>query len=396
MSMLRILILVPELPDPLEKVKGGIQSAVMNLVRGFEHMEINVLVVSVSKNIKSGYRKQLFPNVTIAYIPEGPASFSFINYMFFSSFQIRKMIKEFEPDVVHFEEGMNFLLMRACVNMRRKHILTVHGITFAEAKLKKNFLQRMKWYQNGIVEWLFMPKHVIHISEYSKAIVPSSNKKPLPVIFNAVDSRFFKVSDNADPGNQLLYVGVINLRKNLGMLLLVLKQLLDNGKNFHLNVIGDFDPSESYKEEITSFIADNKLEQYISFLGWKSQKELLTYYESCDIVILPSLQETLPVVIAETMAAGRVMVASAVGGIPEMIDHDETGCLFENKNELQLYEILANLHNNKQLIRKIGQNARVAASNKFRSDVIAKKTKEYYQYVAGIYMPILAHAIINF
>ena len=159
------------------------------------------------------------------------------------------------------------MLIRVCLPRRRRHILTVHGITFAEARLKKKWIQRMKWYQNGIVEWLLLPKHIIHISEYSKSVVSTSGEDGLPIIFNAVASRFFTVAENDGTSNHLLYVGVINERKNILMLLQVLADLVRNGKNYCLRVVGDFDMDEDYHLVIRKFIADHQLEKHVHLLG---------------------------------------------------------------------------------------------------------------------------------
>jgi len=379
MNKMRVLILVPDLPDPLEKIKGGIQSAVLNLVMGFASQPVEVLLVSVDKSSRHTVFVPLLPNVTLQHIPEGRSSFSFFNYIFSCPSRLRKVIKNFRPDIIHFEEGMNFLLLRLFIGQQYKHVLTIHGITFAEARLKKNFLQRLKWYQNGIMEWLLLPKHIIHISKYSRQIFLSANKLEAPVIFNAVSSRFFNVDEKAGITNKLLFVGVINNRKNIVELLRAMTLLNAAGMHYRLEIVGDFDPSERYKEEVLDFIHTNGLEEQVNFLGWKSQEELEQIYQDTDIVVLPSLQETLPVVIAETMASGRVMVSSRVGGTPEMIDNGKTGFTYDIGDVNQLTGILQQLHDNSSRIMEIGANARIAAKEKFHRNVIAALTYESYR-----------------
>lgn len=382
MNPLRILILVPDLPNPLKRIKGGIQAAVLNLIRGLASQPAEVLVVSVTSDTIQDPTVQLYPNIRIQYLSEGPSSFSFLNYLLFTPKGLNKIISEFKPDVIHFEEGMNFLLLRCRIPFKNRHVLTIHGITFAEARLKKNWLQRIKWYQNGIVEWLLLPKYLIHISKYSRKIFSSVAERNSPVIFNAVAPIFFDVPLKESMTNQILYVGVINVRKNIKSLLIALKALKDQGKRFELKVVGDFDPTEKYKKEVLEFIENNGLKDQIEFLGWRSQLELEQFYEATDIVVLPSLQETLPVVIAEAMASGRVMVATTVGGIPEMIDQGETGFVYAPHQEQQLIRILADLYNQPQLMRNLGEKARKAAEEKFHAAAIGAKTYAYYKEIS--------------
>lgn len=382
MNKLRILILVPDLPNPLKRIKGGIQAAVLNLIRGLASQPAEILVVSVTSDPIKDEQVQLYPNISIRYLAEGPSSFSFVNYLLFTPKALNAIITAFKPDVIHFEEGMNFLLLRCRMPMKKRHVLTIHGITFAEARLKTNLLQRIKWYQNGIVEWLLLPRYLIHISKYSRKIFSSGAENDSPVIFNAVAPIFFDVPMKASMTNQILYVGVINVRKNIKSLLIALRALKDQGKVYHLKVVGDFDPSEKYKPEVLQYLQANGLTEQVEFLGWRSQLELEQLYDNTDIVVLPSLQETLPVVIAEAMASGRVMVATTVGGIPEMIDHGVTGYVYDPHREDQLISILSDLYNQPQLMRMLGEKARIAAEEKFHAAAIAAKTYAFYREIS--------------
>ena len=379
---LRILILVPDLPDPLEHITGGVQSAVLNLLRGFEHFHVDVMVLSITDDTTEVYTKKMLWNVRITYVPEGPSRLSSVNYVLHASRYVRDFVSTFDPHVVHFEEGMNFLLLRLFVHKRWKHVLTVHGITFAEARIKRNLFQKLKWYQNGIVEWLLLPRNIIHISEYSKRVISGGQENGFPVIFNAVTPDFFSIENYRGQGNQLVYVGVINIRKNIKLLLKALYKLKAAGKRYHLKVVGDYDRTEKYRGEIEAYIRKRGLADQVEFLGWCTQTELLQIYTDADIVVLPSRQETLPVVIAETMAAGRVMVASDVGGIPEMISHGESGYVFPSNDLEALYRILATLHMDREKIGEVGNAARVAARYKFHCKVIAARTISYYEKIS--------------
>lgn len=373
---------MPDFPDPVDRIKGGIQSAVLNLLSGFSRLpELEVLVVSISKENKVPLRRKLYSNVDLLYIPEGSSSLSFVNYLLHCSRAVRRIIREFNPHLIHFEEGMNFLLMRFLAGRRRKHVLTIHGITFAEAKLKPRLLQKLKWYQNGVVERMLLPDHIIHISEYSKKIFSSLVRDRSPVIFNSVGNSFFSVPTPGSTGNRLLYVGVINIRKNLLSLLEAMHQLKQQGCEYVLDVVGDFDDTEQYRDKVMTLIREKQLGNAVRFLGWKSQEELLSIYTMNDIVVLPSLQETLPVVVAEAMAAGRVMVATDAGGVPEMIETGVDGFVYPKGDGEALKNILLALHNNQEKVLEIGKNARKSAGLKFHSLVVASQTLKYYKEV---------------
>ena len=177
--------------------------------------------------------------------------------------------------------------------------------------------------------------------------------------------------------NKLIYVGVINNRKNIYTLLNTLKSLIQNGIYFTLDVIGDF-TDEEYRNKILTFVNNNDLDNYVTFKGWISQDKLLGIMADVDILVLSSFQETLPMVIAEFMSAGKVIVSSDVGGIPEMIKDKNDGFLFNLKEPDQLVNILERLYNNDELISFISTNAKQSASKKYLCENVAKKTIEFY------------------
>jgi len=86
-------------------------------------------------------------------------------------------------------------------------------------------------------------------------------------------------------------------------------------------------------------------------------------------------------VIAEAMAASKVVVASSVGGIPEMINDGIDGFLYNLKNPYELVEILENLYKNDKKIYQIKNEAKIAAMKKYNARNVAKKTIDFYKKV---------------
>ncbi|HCY90386.1 MAG TPA: hypothetical protein DHV17_09030 [Chitinophagaceae bacterium] len=178
--------------------------------------------------------------------------------------------------------------------------------------------------------------------------------------------------------NRLLYMGVIDNNKNISYLLSQMKILMDEGKTYELDVLGDF-LVPAYKEEVMAYIRDNGLEPYVHFRGWVTQSTVLQYIAKNDILVVSSKHESLPMVIAEAKAAGKVVVASAVGGIPEMIKDTEDGYLFQLSGNNELARILANLYSNSTLIESISSKARASALEKHHCDKVAAKTVDFYR-----------------
>src|SRR4030095_5093757 len=156
----------------------------------------------------------------------------------------------------------------------KKHLLTIHGLAMAEAKVEKRMKKKIALYYNSLIGFLLLPRRVIHISEYSKKAVNLNGNTQQAVIYNAVSPHFFDLPIKKKTDNKLLYVGVINTRKNLLLLLEAMQELRAAGKTYKLDIVGDFEEGDGYREDIKKFIDENNLGSDLIFHGWKSQKDL--------------------------------------------------------------------------------------------------------------------------
>lgn len=375
--MIRNLLLVPELPINLDEIKGGVHSASVNLIKGFSLLNIKVSVISFSREVHQIIRKNYSSNIELIYIPEGVFKLHTLNYLLNVPIQLKKQIKDFDPDIIHFEVGNTFMLSKILGLCKKKYVLTIHGMSYEEGKIKKRRKEKLIWYFNALIQDLMYPKNIIHLSEFSKNKFAQFSEFHTAIIPNAVKDEYFNVPMKIRTENKLLYIGLIDINKNLIFLLRQLRTLNAKHYNFTLIIAGDFISSE-YKSIIHEYIISNQLEKNVSFLGWITQQRLLSVLSESDIVVVSSMHESLPMVIAESMAAGKVVVSSNVGGIPEMIKDKETGFLYSIKNDKEFEAILSYLYNNHQSCSYISNNARNFAYNNYHFKKVAEKTIQFY------------------
>jgi phosphatidylinositol alpha-mannosyltransferase len=105
-------------------------------------------------------------------------------------------------------------------------------------------------------------------------------------------------------------------------------------------------------------------------------------YKSSDLFVLPSNQESFGIVILEAMASGLPVVASAVGGITNLVKDGQTGLLVPPYNSDILAKAIIKLLGNPELIQKLSEEGKKQVQNYSWSE-IADKTEEIYQEVAG-------------
>lgn len=378
-GFMRVMICVPGLPVELERIKGGVHSATINLLNGFRTQSVEIKVVVLSREVKVMKIKEYSNNITLTYFPEGPFRYHTLNYLTSSLIRINKEIKKYNPDIIHYEEGNSFLLTRLLRTKKKPFLQTIHGMSIEEAKRKKKIKDKLTWYFNGMIQRICQPKNIIHLSTFSQQLHKHLNIEKEAIIPNAIKNEYYYVSEKKSTENKLAYIGIIDHNKNLIYLLQTLSKLNKAGIKYFLNVIGGFNNQE-YRNTVEKYISDNRLDEQIQFHGWITQSAVMKVLEQSDILVVCSQHESLPMVIAESMAAGKTVVASAVGGIPEMIDHDKNGYLFNLTQPTQLEDILTDLHGNNKKIKKIGNQARIKAS-RYQNETVAKETILFYKHI---------------
>jgi glycosyltransferase involved in cell wall biosynthesis len=124
-----------------------------------------------------------------------------------------------------------------------------------------------------------------------------------------------------------------------------------------------------------------EIKQNLKFTGY--QEDMRPIYELIDIFVLPSLSEGMPNAVMEAMAWGKPIVASAVGGVLELIEHQVTGILIPPGDPEKLAEALTKISRNIEWANQIGQNARLSVIKKYNLDVMVDSYSNLYDQLLG-------------
>ncbi len=168
----------------------------------------------------------------------------------------------------------------------------------------------------------------------------------------------------------ILYVGRLNQNKGIEVLLKAIA-LAASSINTHLLVAGKVQlPEEDtpqardkYWQHLQHIVTDLSLEQHVSFLGHVTNT--VNLYHACDMTVVPSLwDEPFGRVIIESMACGTPVIASRIGGIPEVMTSCEDW-LFEAGNETELFRKITQLQNWRSQAPELSQRCRQHVINNF-------------------------------
>jgi glycosyltransferase involved in cell wall biosynthesis len=151
----------------------------------------------------------------------------------------------------------------------------------------------------------------------------------------------------------------------------------------HLRLVGPCD-NPAYLKEIQRIAIAEGVADYVTVAGPRHGAELRAEYAAAVVVALPSLQENAPMVVAEAMAVGRPVVASRVGGVPELVADGTTGLLCTPGDVDGLARALVELLSHTPTQRRMGLAARVIAEQRFRLDRIVAQHQAVYERLAGM------------
>jgi len=133
------------------------------------------------------------------------------------------------------------------------------------------------------------------------------------------------------------------------------------------------------KEELHEQIRGAGLESRIHLVGYYDRQEAMSILKSSDIFVMPSRYEGTPIALLEAAALARPILASATGGIPELVRHDEHALLVPPGDPIALAQGLTKLALDREYARTLGQNARQRIQRKFNLEVQVNATWQAYQ-----------------
>ncbi len=173
----------------------------------------------------------------------------------------------------------------------------------------------------------------------------------------------------------LLFVGRLSFHnKGVDTLINAVSKLPDDVK---LLVIGDGPDFNNMLELIKKL----DLEDRVIPLGGQPGSVVVKYYNVVDCIVAPSNFDFWPGVVLEGMYSKKPVIASKVGGIPDMIDNWKTGILVEPGNVNQIVNTVLKLKKDKKLSSFIGNNAHKKVKTQFNWDIIGKRAEKIYEEV---------------
>ncbi|MBE6639340.1 MAG: glycosyltransferase [Ruminococcaceae bacterium] len=280
-----------------------------------------------------------------------------------------KLFKSEKPDVIHTHRyAMQYAIPAAIMAGVKRRVHTVHSIAEKENRKFARKLNKLFYKFAGVTP--------VALSDVVQASIVKEYKlkeEKIPIVLNGINlSRCNPKREYSKDGNlKILHIGRFSEVKNHKGLLKAFQILHQKYPDTELHLIGEGE----LKDQIAALAAQYDIAQEVRFLGAKSN--VYEYLHEADVFTLPSVYEGIPMTLIEAMGTGLPIVATAVGGVPDMLSDKETA-LLTAVDENEIAKAFIELYENEALRRKLGENAR-AASGRFSSDVMAKAYISVYK-----------------
>lgn len=288
---------------------GGAQTVVVNLANKLsEHNE--VIVIAGEGDGKMW--PMLSPTVKIEHCPHLQRAIS-LKADFLAAIELRRLYRKYKPDIIHLHSSKAGILGRI-VFPTGKVIYTVHGFDSVRVAFRK-FLPVERMMQHFC-------RAVVGVSEYDhRNLISEGITKNVSTVYNGIvrpDTGSMRpIPEFEKYTKTIICIARVSPPKKVSLFVEIAKLLPEYGFIW----IGNQYP-------VTEF----NLPANCHFVG--NIPNAGAYCSQADLFMLPSDYEGLPMVIIEAMSFGKPIVASAVGGVGEIVRNDENGYALENRAEL--------------------------------------------------------------
>jgi len=226
---------------------------------------------------------------------------------------------------------------------------------------------------------------IIAVSQAAKSVLVNAGVPPgrIRVIYNGIEPHFF--ADESATGLRLrrelsipddaLVIGIIarlSPEKGHDRFLRMARDVARQYPDTRFLIVG----SGPLEAELRDHAAALGLHDRVIFTG--ARRDITALNHVLDIFVLPSREEALPLAVLEAMAACRPVVASAVGGVPEVVTDGQTGFLFAPDEHARFVEALLKLADDPQLGAELGRLGQQRVRRQFGVDRMVRETLGYY------------------
>lgn len=314
-------------------------------------------------------------------LKENRVDVKFINidsyYNILNILKLAILVKKYEPDIIHSHTYFSNTIGRIAGIISRVPVMISHVHNVYSNYSKRNLLieRLLSNYTDKVICCSEAVRNFV--LKYEKI-----NMHKTVIIYNGVNHREIQRSQDISYlreflgiyKNVITIICVASLTEKKGHEYL-LKAILEIEKEFQklkFIIVGD----GPLKKRLKNLAEELNIQDLVIFTGIRN--DIPNLLKIADIFVLPSLTEGLPLAAIEAMSVGLPVVATAVGGVPEIIKDGITGYLVPPKNPKALGNTILNLIKDKKNMEKVGLNGKKVIIENFTTEKMINKLEKLY------------------
>ena len=383
---MRICMLTWEFPP---RIVGGIARHCLGLSKALAKLGHEVYVITLEFPGTPLFEDVDGVKVHRVLIELGHPNFIIWTFIFnhFMEKKVAELSRSVKFDIIHVHDWLT-----AEAGVSSKHFLnkslvsTVHS---TEVGRSQGLHNPDSFLIDGIEWWMtYEAKRVIVCSNSVKWELESHFNLPhdkVTVIPNGVEISNFNLNINREkvkrrygikPNERIvLFIGRLVPQKGVDTLIKAVPLIIQRHRDAKILIAGD-GWSRTYLEELAKSMG---LGDHVRFLGFISDWELADLMVAADVLVVPSVYEPFGIVALEGMAAGTPVVATNIGGLSEIIEHDKTGVLVYPRNPESIAWGVNRVLSDHKYADWLVRNARKKVLEAYSWEEIAKRTVEVYE-----------------
>jgi glycosyltransferase involved in cell wall biosynthesis len=374
---------------PRDEPFGGVTSVVGNLAKYLQHQghEVSFLYPGQTIWLKPKLTHWGFAGAELR-MPPPPRTYRAIGLRMFlllfplTMYQIIKLIRRGRIQIINIHYPINsFFCFGLCRRLLPiKLVTSIHGTDiFPSGKPRRKYSSALQF----VLRWSDL---IVANSQAFRAdflqIFPGLGAKTT-VIHNSVNIAELHgpiPKSHTDVHQRyVLCVAAHNDKKAIDVLIHAMARISPEDPSLKLVLVGDGDLRKSLEELAVAL----RVHERIEFLGMQGRTEVAELLHGCEVFVLPSRSEPFGIAIVEALACRKPVVASRVGGIPEIIEDKKNGILVEPDNAEALAEALVRVLKDEHLREILGDNGYRTVQARFGSEATGSAYEAAFRGVLG-------------
>jgi glycosyltransferase involved in cell wall biosynthesis len=299
-------------------------------------------------------------------------------YLFFALFKLRRLAAANNYDIYQFYFSLPTGLLALYVHLvlRKPYVLALRGSDVPGYDESAWFMAPLHCLLRPLTRYLW--RHAKSVTVISRQLgglaretLPALDVRVIP---NGIDTKCFPRKTETEPRGNIRLITVCRMvqRKGLEFLIEAMRELRDD--DIELWLIG----SGPLHGQVQRLVREHEVADCVWMPGYVPREKLASYYGQADIFVLPSLSESFGQVLLEAMSTGLPIVATTVGGIPEVVENQRGGLLIPPKSSEAIVAAVRSLIAFPQRMSRMGEHNADRARQRYRWDLVASAYEDLY------------------